>query len=182
MSSEPLLPVYLLAGSDRPKVARALRRLRSRFGDESIEHLAADTADGAEAVAACNALGLFAGDEGGRLVIVEGVERWKKADVEAVHGFGEAVKQAGKSSPDKQGMWANSNFDDLVQYNDGFKTGMVGTPEQIAEKNVALKEIGVNLVLGGFLHFHEEIEFFGQRVLPLVRELENAKPRLLATA
>jgi DNA polymerase-3 subunit delta len=84
VSSEPLLPVYLLAGSDRPKVVRALRRLRSRFGDESIEQLAADTSDGAEAVAACNALGLFAGADGGRLVIVEGVERWKKADVEAV--------------------------------------------------------------------------------------------------
>ena len=84
MSSEPLLPVYLLAGSDRPKVARALRRLRSHFGDESIEQLLADVAGGAEAVAACNALGLFAGEDGGRLVIVEGVERWKKADVEAV--------------------------------------------------------------------------------------------------
>ena len=87
MSSEPLLPVYLLAGSDRPKVVRALRRLRSRFGDESIEQLAADTSDGAEAVAACNALGLFAGADGGRLVIVEGVERWKKADVEAVVAY-----------------------------------------------------------------------------------------------
>jgi dimethylsulfone monooxygenase len=47
---------------------------------------------------------------------------------------------------------------------------------------VALKGIGVNLVLGGFLHFQEEIEFFGQRVLPLVRELEHAKQRLRATA
>ena len=84
MSSEPLLPVYLLTGSDRPKVARALRRLRSRFGDESIEHLSADTSAGADAVAACNALGLFAGGDGGRLVIVEGVERWRKADVEGV--------------------------------------------------------------------------------------------------
>ena len=105
-----------------------------------------------------------------------------KADVEAVHGFGEAVKQAGKSSPDKQGMWANSNFEDLVQYNDGFRTGLVGTPEQIAERIVALKHIGVNLVLGGFLHFQEEVEYFGQRVLPLVRELEHAKQPLRATA
>lgn len=84
MSAEPLLPVYLLTGSDRPKVGRALRRLRSRFGEESIEHLAADTAGGAETVAACNALGLFAGGDGGRLVIVEAVERWRKADVDAV--------------------------------------------------------------------------------------------------
>jgi DNA polymerase-3 subunit delta len=87
VSSEPLLPVYLVAGSDKPKVARALRRLRSRFGDESIEHLSADVSDGAEAVAACNALGLFAGGDGGRLVIVERVERWKKGDVEAVAAY-----------------------------------------------------------------------------------------------
>ncbi|HEU4941807.1 MAG TPA: DNA polymerase III subunit delta [Gaiellaceae bacterium] len=87
MSSEPLLPVYLLTGSDRPKVARALRRLRSRFGDESIEQLSADAAAGADAVAACNALGLFAGGDGGRLVIVDGVERWKKADVDAVAAY-----------------------------------------------------------------------------------------------
>ncbi|HEX7255743.1 MAG TPA: DNA polymerase III subunit delta [Gaiellaceae bacterium] len=87
MSSEPLLPVYLLTGSDRPKVVRALRRLRSRFGDESIELLSAETSGGADAVAACNALGLFAAGGGGRLVVVEGVERWKKADVEAVAGY-----------------------------------------------------------------------------------------------
>ena len=49
-----------------------------------------------------------------------------------MHGFGEAVKQAGKSTPEKEGMWATSNFEDLVQYNDGFRTGLIGTPEQIA--------------------------------------------------
>jgi DNA polymerase III delta subunit len=84
VSAEPLLPVYLLTGTDRPKVARAVRRLRARFGPESIEQLVADTAPGADAVAACNALGLFAGGDGGRLVIVEAVERWRKADVDAV--------------------------------------------------------------------------------------------------
>ncbi len=87
MSAEPLLPVYLLTGNDRPKIARALRRLRSRFGDESVEQLAAESATGTDAVAACNALGLFAGGEGGRLVVVEGVERWKKADLEAVTAY-----------------------------------------------------------------------------------------------
>ena len=104
----------------------------------------------------------------------------QKADREAVDGFGEAVKQAGKSSPDGKGMWANSKFDDLVQYNDGFKTGLVGTPLQIAEKIVALKGLGVNLVLGGFLHYLEEVEYFGKRVLPLVRELEAKQARKAA--
>jgi FMNH2-dependent dimethyl sulfone monooxygenase len=96
----------------------------------------------------------------------------EQADVEAVHGFGEAVKQAGKASPQGEGMWAQSKFDDLVQYNDGFKSGLVGTPQQIAERIVAYKAVGVNLVLGGFLHYLEEVEYFGKRVLPLVRELE----------
>lgn len=87
MSAEPLLPVYLLTGNDRPKIVRALRRLRARFGDESVERLTGDSASGADAVAACNALGLFAGGEGGRLIVVEGVERWRKADVEAVTAY-----------------------------------------------------------------------------------------------
>jgi DNA polymerase-3 subunit delta len=86
MSAEPLLPAYLLTGNDRPKIVRALRRLRARFGAESVDQLAADSASGADAVAACNALGLFAGD-GGRLVVVEGVERWRKADVDAVTAY-----------------------------------------------------------------------------------------------
>ncbi len=98
-----------------------------------------------------------------------------KADKEAVEGFGAAVKQAGKAAPDGKGMWQNSNFEDLVQYNDGFRTGLVGTPEQVAERIVALKRIGVDLVLGGFLHYLEEVEYFGKRVLPLVRALESER-------
>jgi DNA polymerase III subunit delta len=87
VSAEPLLPVYLLTGNDRPKIVRALRRLRARFGPESVDQLAADSASGADAVAACNALGLFAGGDGGRLVVVEGVERWRKADVDAITAY-----------------------------------------------------------------------------------------------
>ena len=98
-----------------------------------------------------------------------------QANVEAVHAFGDAVRQAGQAAPEKQGMWANSKFEDLVQYNDGFKTGLIGTPRQIAEKIVALKAIGVDLVLTGFLHFVEEVEYFGRNVLPLIRELEQQR-------
>jgi DNA polymerase III subunit delta len=87
VSDDPLKPVYLLTGNDRPKIVRAVRRLRARFGDESVELLSADSTPGDDAVAACNALGLFAGDEGGRLVVVEAVERWKKADAEAVTAY-----------------------------------------------------------------------------------------------
>ena len=98
-----------------------------------------------------------------------------KADVEAVNGFGEAVKQAGKAAPEREGMWSDSSFDDLVQYNDGFKSGLVGTPEQIAERIVAYRAVGVDLVLGGFLHYLEDVEQFGKKVLPIVRELEKKR-------
>lgn len=95
-----------------------------------------------------------------------------KADPEAVNAFGHEVKNAGKASPEGEGNWAKSTFEDLVQYNDGFRSNLIGTPQQVAERILALKDVGVDLVLTGFLHFIEEVEYFGQRVLPLVRELE----------
>ena len=98
-----------------------------------------------------------------------------KANRPAVDGFHAAVQQAGNSSPDKRGMWADSTFEDLVQYNDGFRTQLIGTPEQIAERVAAYRKRGVDLILGGFLHFQEEIEYFGSRVLPLVREIERSE-------
>lgn len=98
-----------------------------------------------------------------------------KADREAVEGFGEAVKQAGRSTGDGKGMWQDSEFADLVQYNDGFRTGLVGTPEQVAERILTYKRQGANLLLLGFLHYHEDVRYFGERILPLVRELEAAE-------
>ena len=86
MAESELHPIYLLTGGDRPKIRRALERLRSRFEVESVEILTAERTPGDEAVAALNALGLFSGD-GGRLVIVEDVEHWKKPDEEAVAGY-----------------------------------------------------------------------------------------------
>jgi dimethylsulfone monooxygenase len=98
-----------------------------------------------------------------------------KANPDAVNAFGHEVKNAGAASPEKEGNWAKSTFEDLVQYNDGFKTNLIGTPQQIAERIVALKAVGVDLVLAGFLHFQEEVAYFGEKVLPLVRELEAKK-------
>jgi FMNH2-dependent dimethyl sulfone monooxygenase len=95
-----------------------------------------------------------------------------KAHVEAVHGFRDAVQQAGPSTSDKQGMWADSSFEDLVQYNDGFRTKLIGTAEQVATRIVEYRKLGVDLILTGFLHYHEEVERFGKDVLPIVRELE----------
>ena len=80
-----LKPVYLLTGSDRPKISRALHRLRERIGDDATEHLNARETSGEDAVASCNSLGLFVGE--GRLVIVAEVDRWKAADVKNIAAY-----------------------------------------------------------------------------------------------
>ncbi len=105
-----------------------------------------------------------------------------QADPEAVKAFGHEVKNAGKASPEGEGNWAKSSFDDLVQYNDGFRSNLIGTPDQIAERIVDLKEAGADLLLLGFLHFQEDVAYFGREVLPRVRALEAARAQTPAAA
>ncbi len=85
VATPALEPVYFLTGNDLPKLELALRRLRARFEAGSVDRLSADTSSAAEAVASTNALGLFGGGE--RLVVVDGVERWKKDDVAALTAY-----------------------------------------------------------------------------------------------
>src|SRR5829696_9375447 len=90
-----LKPVYLLTGSDRPKIETALGRLRGHFAPEATEIASAQEVSGPEAAALCNAGSLF-GDA--RLVLVEGVDGrrtsegrltngWKAADVKAIEEY-----------------------------------------------------------------------------------------------
>jgi len=80
-----LKPVYLISGSDRPKIRVALERLRGHFDEGAVEILAAAERSGEDAAAACNALGLFGGE--GRLVVVEDVEQWKAPDAKAIADY-----------------------------------------------------------------------------------------------
>ena len=98
------------------------------------------------------------------------------ADTEAVEGFASQVRHAGQASPEKQGMWADSTFEDLVQYNDGFRTGLIGTPEQIAARIAEYDAVGVDLILCGFLHFTDDLPAFGRDVIPLVRAQASRRP------
>jgi DNA polymerase-3 subunit delta len=76
--------VYLITGSDRPKVETAVARLRRHFAAEATEVVGAQELSGAEAAALCNVGSLF-GDA--RLVLVEGVHGWKAADVKAIEDY-----------------------------------------------------------------------------------------------
>ena len=90
-----LKPVYLLTGSDRPKIETALGRLRRHFEPEAVELVSAQEVSGEDAAALCNVGSLF-GDA--RLVVVEGVDGrrnadkrlangWKVADVKAIEAY-----------------------------------------------------------------------------------------------
>jgi DNA polymerase III subunit delta len=83
--AEELRSAYLIAGTDRPKVDRAVERLRNRFPRDAVELLAAAEVSGADAVAACNALGLFA--DAGRLILVDGVDGWKADDAKEIGAY-----------------------------------------------------------------------------------------------
>jgi len=111
-------------------------------------------------------------EEEARAVVQEIID---KAIPDAVNAFGHEVKNAGQASPEREGNWAKSTFNDLVQYNDGFRSNLIGTPQQIAERILDLKDAGADLILLAFLHFQEEVEYFGQHVIPLVRELESRR-------
>ena len=86
-----------------------------------------------------------------------------------VRGRGQAGRGVHRG---QEGHVGRLQFEDLVQYNDGFRTQLIGTPEQVATRIVEYRKLGVDLILTGFLHYHEEIERFGRDVLPIVRALE----------
>jgi len=95
VADAPDKPVYLLTGSDRPKIDTALARLRNHFVAESVDVSSALDTSGDQAVSLCNAASLFGST---RLVVVEDVDGardsdgrrkggWKAADVEAVSAY-----------------------------------------------------------------------------------------------
>jgi len=106
--------------------------------------------------------------------VLEGII--ENATDEAVDAFKDQVKEACQSSGEGEGMWADSDFEDLVQYNDGFKTGLIGTDDQIVERIRKLDAIGVDIVLAGFLDFEAELERFGETIIPAIDEADSLDP------
>ncbi len=61
------------------------------------------------------------------------------------------------------------SLEDYSVSNRGLRAGLVGTPEQVAERIIALEEAGVGLLLLQFSPQLEEMERFGESVMPLVQ-------------
>jgi FMNH2-dependent dimethyl sulfone monooxygenase len=60
------------------------------------------------------------------------------------------------------------SLEDYSVSNRGLRSGLVGTPEQVAERIVEFEEAGLDLLLLQFSPQLEEMERFAEEVVPLV--------------
>jgi FMNH2-dependent dimethyl sulfone monooxygenase len=100
------------------------------------------------------------------------------ANVDVVESFGRHARGAGQSTADRIGMWADSDFANRVQPNDGFKTRLIGTPQQVRARIQEYKKVGVDLILAGFLDYEHDLARFGHDVIAPLRA--DPVPRLHA--
>ena len=63
------------------------------------------------------------------------------------------------------------SLEDYSVSNRGLRAGLVGTPDQVAEKVIGLEEAGVGLLLLQFSPQLEEMERFAETVMPLVQSV-----------
>lgn len=72
------------------------------------------------------------------------------------------------------------SLEDYSVSNRGLRSGLVGTPEQVAEQILAFERKGVGLLLLQFSPQLEEMERFAEEVIPLVRGAQEAPRRASA--
>ncbi len=84
------------------------------------------------------------------------------------------VRQSAAGYANYQEWIANTQLEQRVSLEDysvsnrGLKAGLVGTPEQVAERIAEFERAGVDLLLLQFSPQHEEMERFAAEVMPLV--------------
>ncbi len=75
-----------------------------------------------------------------------------------------------------QGLGSQSgSFDQIKAMQERFITGyggypLIGTPEQIVDQLVKISDAGVDGMLLGFLDYNEDLKFFGDKILPLMKQ------------
>lgn len=94
------------------------------------------------------------------------------ADVKAVNGLLKQVKYAGASTSDRIDMWASSDTANVVGPENGFKSRLIGTAQQLAQSIREYYEVGVDMIVCGFLDYTDDLPAFGRTVIPLVRKIE----------
>lgn len=67
------------------------------------------------------------------------------------------------------------SIEDYSVSNRGLRSGLCGTPEQVAERILEFEDAGVDLLLLQFSPQYEEMERFAEQVMPLVRDHSGAR-------
>ena len=81
----------------------------------------------------------------------------------------EAAISQFKSSKDTQGMWKNAKtISDFVANNEGFRTELIGSYDQVAKKLHQLHNAGVQKVLLAFRYPLRELPLFFEHVVPKI--------------
>lgn len=111
--------------------------------------------------------------------VVRSTEREVRAEVERITN----VKENARGYANYQDWIKNTqlerkmSIEDYSVSNRGLRTGLTGTPEQVAERILEFERAGLDLLLLQFSPQLEEMERFAEEVIPLVRE-ESAKTRV----
>lgn len=144
---------YLTHGDPPPKIAQRvadMKRLRSQTGQPPLLF-------GAAGYVVCRPSEREANDELVRIT---------------------DVRQSQESFASYQDWLANTQLENKVSLQDysvsnrGLRCGLVGTPDQVADRIREFEEAGLDLLLLQFSPQLEEMEYFAQEVIPRVRDRE----------
>jgi len=108
--------------------------------------------------------------------IVRDTEAEAKREVERITD----VKASARGYASYQDFVSNSklgttiSLEDYSVSNRGLRTGLVGTPEQVAERLAEFAQNGIDLVLLQCSPQREEMQRFSEQVMPLVRDIVAA--------
>jgi dimethylsulfone monooxygenase len=98
------------------------------------------------------------------------------------------VQQSAKGFANYQDWVQNTQLEQRVtleEYsvsNRGLRSGLVGTPEQVAERILEFEQAGLDLLLLQFSPQHEEMERFAEQVIPLVNRSHTVQHEELCHA
>lgn len=77
-----------------------------------------------------------------------------------------------KSAKETKGMWKNATtISDFVANNEGFRVGLIGSYEQVAQKLRQLEDIGIDKVLLAFRYPLQELPTFFEHVAPKLQKI-----------
>lgn len=96
-------------------------------------------------------------------------EAWALADDIVAHADLRSPKGFQSFNSDAQAWKGREGREDRYKYVGG-NIRVIGSPEQVVEQFLALKAAGIDGLQLSFFDFREDLEYFGEAVLPLMRQ------------